>query len=112
MKRVDSKTDDESVQCRIAIESSLHAVIECPRNKEIIWLGNHLGKMGVVGNIASLIPTGPTPKNRDAALLVATFVLWEHRREMVPLGSAPSKGNGYWEKKRGRGRCFSFYVHI
>ena len=55
MKRMNSKTYDKCVQCRVAMESSLHAIIEYPRNKGIAnWLGNQFGEMGVVGNITLL----------------------------------------------------------
>ena len=75
MKRMDPETDDKCLQCGLGTESSMHAIIECPKNNEMVtWLINQLGKMELTGNITKLIRLDFPPR-RDAVLLVATFVL-------------------------------------
>jgi len=81
-KRMNPRLDDKCARCKVGIESSLHAILECPTNKEVVtWLSNQLTKLGVAGNLTNLIRLDHKP-NHKAALLVASFVLlmWEHSR--------------------------------
>jgi len=83
MKRMDPRTDDKCSQCGMGTESSLHALIECPKKIEIVtWLKNQLCNMGITGNIARLIRLD-LPRSRKASLLVASFVhsVWGYRNE-------------------------------